>query len=144
MTEPNTDNGIYEPSKRRDDATGLLANIRYKIGKPACATMCEKYIADNVDDENNDFFSLIIAKLLLDDFNYFNFMLLGVQKENIITPKDVQMLNNLLSKFDKETRDSYGPIIPMLVGKSFDNKMLKLYTQFKTELFEYYLLNLSN
>jgi hypothetical protein len=134
----------YDPAKRRDDAAGLLANIRAKIGKPQCAAMCQKYILDKVDDENNDFFSLIIAKLLLDDNNYFSFMLLGVQKEKIITNDDLQMLNNLLSKFNKETRDFYEPIIPILVGKVFDTNKLKLYAQIKTELLEYYALNLSN
>ena len=99
---------------------------------------------DNIDDENNDFFSLIIAKLLLDDTNYFSFMLLGVQKEKIITQDDLQMLNNLLSKFKKETIDFYEPIIPMLIGKEFDKNNLKMYVQIKTELLEYYALNLSN
>jgi hypothetical protein len=144
MTEPNTENGVYEPNRRRDDAAGLLANIRAKIGKPACGDMCQKYILDNVDDENNDFFSLIIAKLLLDDTNYFNFMLLGVQKEKIISDLDLQMLNNLLSKFNKQTNDFFEPIIPMLVGKEFDNNKLKMYVQIKIELLEYYALNLAN
>jgi len=138
------ESGVYEADRRRDDAAGLLANIRAKLGKPECAAMCQKYILDKVDDENNDFFSLTIAKLLLDDTNYFSFMLLGVQKEKIITIDDLQMLNNLLSKFNKETVDLYGPIIPMLVGKEFDKNKLKMYDQIKTELFEYYVLNLSN
>ena len=139
-----TESGVYEPNRRHDDAVGLLANIREKLGKPSCAAMCKKYILDNIDDENNDFFSLIIAKLLLDDTNYFSFMLLGVQKEKIITQDDLQMLNNLLSKFKKETIDFYEPIIPMLIGKEFDKNNLKMYVQIKTELLEYYALNLSN
>jgi hypothetical protein len=144
MAESKSESELYEPNKRRDDAAELLANIRAKISKPACEDMCQKYILDKVDDENNDFFSLIIAKLLLDDANYFSFMLLGVQKEKIITQDDLQMLNNLLSKFNNETRNFYGPIIPMLVGKEFDNNKLKLYVQIKMELLEYYVLNLSN
>jgi hypothetical protein len=144
MAESKSESGVYEPNRRCDDAAGLLANIRAKLGKPSCAAMCQKYILDNIDDENNDFFSLIIAKLLLDDTNYFSFMLLGVQKEKIITQYDLQMLNNLLSKFSKETIDFYEPIIPMLVGKEFDSNKLKIYVQIKTELLEYYALNLSN
>jgi len=138
------ESGVYELNRRRDDAAGLLANIRAKLGKPSCAAMCQKYILDKINDENNDFFSLTIAKLLLDDTNYFSFMLLGVQKEKIITIDDLQMLNNLLSKFNKETIDFYEPIIPMLVGKEFDSNKLKIYVQIKTELLEYYALNLSN
>jgi hypothetical protein len=144
MAQSKSESKLYEPNRRRDDAAGLLANIRAKIGKPECAAMCQKYILDNVDDENNDFFSLIIAKLLLDDTNYFNFMLLGVQKEKIISDLDLQMLNNLLSKFDKQTNDFFEPIIPMIVGKEFDNNKLKMYVQIKIELLEYYALNLAN
>ena len=144
MAQSKSESKLYEPNRRRDDAAGLLANIRAKIGKPECAAMCQKYILDKVDDDNNDFFSLIIAKLLLDDTNYFNFMLLGVQKEKIITEDDLQMLNNLLSKFDMETRKFYEPIIPILVGKSFNSNKLKIYAQIKTELLEYYVLNLIN
>jgi hypothetical protein len=144
MAQSKSESGVYEPDRRRDDAAGLLANIRAKIGKPECATMCQKYILDKVDDENNDFFSLTIAKLLLDDTNYFSFMLLGIQKEKIITQDDLQMLNDLLSKFNKETVDLYGPIIPMLVGKEFDTNKLKIYIKIKMELLEYYALNLAN
>ena len=143
-SESKSESGVYKLNRRRDDAAGLLANIRAKHGKPSCAVMCIKYILDNIDDENNDFFSSIIAKLLLDDANYFGFMLLGVQKEKIITQDDLQMLNNLLSNFSKETIDSYEHIIPMLVGKEFDSNKLKIYVQIKTKLLEYYALNLSN
>ena len=35
-----TESGVYEPNRRHDDAVGLLANIREKLGKPSCAAMC--------------------------------------------------------------------------------------------------------
>ena len=36
--------------------------------------ICEKYMNDNIDNENNDMLSLIIAELIFDDSTYFRFI----------------------------------------------------------------------
>jgi len=139
MSEPNTEDGLYEPKRRLEDAADLLARFRAEKGIVECTILCREYILNEVDNKDNDLLSLIISKLFLDDFNYFSFMLLGVQKEKPISEDDLQMLRNLLSKFNQETQTFYALIIPALLNTAFDINKRKIYINIKKELFQEYI-----
>ena len=130
---------VYE-TERKNSASRVLALFRAKIGMQECINICEKYINDGINNENNDILTLIMAELLFDDSTYFRFIFVSFQKDGIITdPDEISILDNILSKLNDEIQTLYKPIIQTLLNKPYDNKMLILYTQIKKRLLKGYI-----
>jgi hypothetical protein len=130
---------VYE-TERKHEASLKLAYFRSIIGKSECINICEKYMNDNIDNENNDMLSLIMAKLIFDDSTYFRFIYVSIQKDGVITdPDEITILDNILSKLNDEIQILYKPIIQTLLNKPYDNKMSILYYQIKKRLLKGYV-----
>ena len=130
---------VYE-SKRKHEASLKLAYFRSIIGKTECINICEKYMNDNIDNENNDMLSLIIAELIFDDSTYFRFIYISFQKDGIITdPDEITILDNILSTLNEEIQTLYKPIIQNLLNKPFDTNMSIFYSLLKKRILEGYL-----
>jgi hypothetical protein len=100
---------------------------------------------DNINNENNDMLSLIMAQLIFDDSTYFRFIFVSFQKDGIITdPDKITNLDNILSKLNNEIQILYKPIIQTLLNKPYDNKMLILYNQIKNRLLKGYIEMFNN
>jgi hypothetical protein len=135
---------VYE-SKRKHEASLKLAYFRKIIGKTECINICEKYILDDINNENNDMLSLIMAELLFDDSTYFRFIFVSFQKDGIITdPDQITILDNILSNLNDEIKTLYKPIIQTLLNKPYDDKMLILYDQIKKRLLKGYVEMFNN
>jgi hypothetical protein len=135
---------VYE-TERKHEASLKLAYFRSIIGKSECINICEKYMNDNIDDENNDMLSLIMAKLIFDDSTYFRFIYVSFQKDGVITdPDEITILDNILSKLNDEIQSLYKPIIQTLLNKPYDNKMSILYYQIKKRLIKGYIEMFNN
>ena len=95
---------VYEyESKRKREASVKLAYFRSIIGKSECINICEKYINDNIDNENNDMLSYIMAELIFDDSTYFRFIYISFQKDGVITDDNrivaaLETINTLKNK----------------------------------------------
>ena len=127
-------------SKRKHEASLKLAYFRSIIGKPECINICEKYMNDNIDNENNDMLSLIMAELIFDDSTYFRFIYISFQKDGIITDLDeITILDNILSKLNEEIQTLYKPIIQTLLNKPFDTNMPIFYAQIKKRILQGYV-----
>jgi hypothetical protein len=137
---------VYEiESKRKHEASLKLAYFQSIIGKTECINICEKYILDNIDNENNDMLSLLMAELLFDDSTYFRFIFVSFQKDGIITdPDEIAILDNILFNLNNEIQTLYKPIIQTLLNKPYDNKMSILYYQIKKRLIKGYVEMFSN
>jgi hypothetical protein len=130
---------VYE-TETKHEASLKLAYFRSIIGKSECINICEKYMNDNIDNENNDMLSLIMAKLIFDDSTYFRFIYVSIQKDGVITdPDEITILDNILSKLNDEIQILYKPIIQTLLNKPYDNKMSILYYQIKKRLLKGYV-----
>ena len=130
---------VYE-SERKREASLKLAYFRSIIGKTECINICEKYMNDNINDENNDMLSLIMAQLIFDDSTYFRFIYISFQKDGIITdPDEITILDNILSNLNDEIQTLYKPIIQTLLNKPYDDKMSILYYQIKKRLIQGYI-----
>ena len=130
---------VYE-TERKHEASLKLAYFQSIIGKSECINICEKYMNDNIDDENNDMLSLIMAKLIFDDSTYFRFIYVSFQKDGVITdPDEITILDNILSKLNDEIQTLYKPIIQTLLNKPYDDKMSILYYQIKKRLLKGYI-----
>jgi hypothetical protein len=137
-------NAVYE-SERKHEASIKLAYFKSIIGKTECINICEKYMNDDINNENNDMLSLIMAELLFDDSTYFRFIFVSFQKDGIITdPDEITILDNILSKLNDEIKTLYKPIIQTLLNKPYDNKMLILYNQIKKRLLKGYVEMFNN
>ena len=135
---------VYE-SKRKHEASLKLAYFRSIIGKTECINICEKYMNDNIDNENNDMLSLIIAELIFDDSTYFRFIYISFQKDGIITdPDEITILDNILSTLNKEIQTLYKPIIQTLLNKPFDTNMPIFYAQIKKRILQGYVEMFNN
>ena len=135
---------VYE-SKRKHEASLKLAYFRSIIGKTECINICEKYMNDNIDNENNDMLSLIIAELIFDDSTYFRFIYISFQKDGIITdPDEITILDNILSTLNKEIQTLYKPIIQTLLNKPFDTNMPNFYSQIKKRILQGYVEMFNN
>ena len=135
---------VYE-SKRKDEASVKLAYFRSIIGKPECINICEKYINDNIDNENNDMLSLIMSELIFDDSTYFRFIYISFQKDGIIIdPDEITILDNILSTLNKEIQTLYKPIIQTLLNKPFDTNMSIFYAQIKKRILQGYIEMFNN
>lgn len=111
-------------SKRKNEASLKLAYVRSIIGKTECINICEKYMNDNIDNENNDMLSLIMSELIFDDSTYFRFIYISFQKDGIITdPVEITILDNILSTLNEEIQTLYKPIVQNLLNKPFDTNM---------------------
>jgi hypothetical protein len=130
---------LYE-TERKHEASLKLAYFQSIIGKSECINICEKYMNDNIDDENNDMLSLIMAKLIFDDSTYFRFIYVSFQKDGVITdPDEITILDNILSELNDEIKTLYKPIIQTLLNKPYDDKMSILYYQIKKRLIKGYI-----
>ena len=139
MTSVYEMTSLYE-SKRKHEASLKLAYFRSIISKSECINICEKYINEGINNENNDILSLIMAELLFDDSTYFRFIYVSFQKDGIITdPEEISILDNILSNLNNEIQTLYKPIIQTLLNKPYDNKMLILYIQIKKRLLKGYV-----
>jgi hypothetical protein len=135
---------VYE-SKRKHEASLKLAYFRKIIGKSECINICEKYMNDNIDDENNDMLSLIMAELIFDDSTYFRFIYISFQKDSVITdPDKITILDNILSKLNDEIQTLYKPIIQTLLNKPFDTNMPIFYSQIKKRILKGYIEMFNN
>jgi hypothetical protein len=135
---------VYE-SKRKHEASVKLAYFRSIIGKTECINICEKYMNDNINDENNDMLSLIMAELIFDDSTYFRFIYISFQKDGIITdPDEITILDNILSTLNKEIQTLYKPIIQNLLNKPFDTNMPIFYAQIKKRILQGYVEMFNN
>jgi hypothetical protein len=135
---------VYE-TERKHKASLKLGYFRSIIGKSECINICEKYMNDDINNENNDMLSLIMAELLFDDSTYFRFIFVSFQKDGIITdPDEITILDNILSKLNDEIKTLYKPIIQTLLNKPYDNKMLILYNQIKKRLLKGYVEMFNN
>lgn len=135
---------VYE-SKRKHEASLKLAYFRSIIGKTECINICEKYMNDNIDNENNDMLSLIMAELIFDDSTYFRFIYISFQKDGIITdPDEITILDNILSTLNKEIQTLYKPIIQTLLNKPFDTNMPIFYSQIKKRILQGYVEMFNN
>jgi len=132
---------VYEyESKRKREASVKLAYFRSIIGKSECINICEKYINDNIDNENNDMLSYIMAELIFDDSTYFRFIYISFQKDGVITdPNEITILDNILSTLNEEIQTLYKPIIQTLLNKPFDTNMSIFYSLLKKRILEGYL-----
>ena len=132
-------------SKRKNEASLKLAYVRSIIGKTECINICEKYMNDNIDNENNDMLSLIMAELIFDDSTYFRFIYISFQKDGIITdPDEITILDNILSTLNEEIQTLYKPIIQNLLNKPFDTNMPIFYAQIKKRILQGYVEMFNN
>jgi hypothetical protein len=137
-------NDVYE-SKRKHEASIKLAYFRSIIGKTECINICEKYINDTINNENNDILSLIMAELVFDDSTYFRFIYISFQKDGIITdPDEIVILDNILSTLNNEIQTLYKPIIQTLLNKPFDSNMPIFYGQLKKRILQGYIEMFNN
>ena len=135
---------VYE-TERKNEASLKLAYFQSIIGKSECINICEKYMNDNIDNENNDMLSLIIAELIFDDSTYFRFIYISFQKDGIITdPDEITILDNILSTLNKEIQTLYKPIIQTLLNKPFDTNMPIFYAQIKKRILQGYVEMFNN
>ena len=135
---------VYE-SERKREASLKLAYFRSIIGKTECINICEKYMNDNINDENNDMLSLIMAQLIFDDSTYFRFIYISFQKDGIITdPDEITILDNILSTLNKEIQTLYKPIIQTLLNKPFDTNMPIFCAQIKKRILQGYIEMFNN
>ena len=135
---------LYE-SKRKHEASLKLAYFRSIIGKTECINICEKYINNNIDNENNDMLSLIMAELIFDDSTYFRFIFISFQKDGVITdPDEITILDNILSTLNEEIQTLYKPIIQTLLNKPFDTNMPIFYAQIKKRILQGYIEMFNN
>jgi hypothetical protein len=135
---------VYE-SKRKNEASLKLAYFRSIIGNIECINICQKYINDNIDNENNDMLSLIMSELIFDDSTYFRFIFISFQKDGIITDLDeITILDNILSKLNDEIQTLYKPIIQTLLNKPFDTNMPIFYSQIKKRILQGYIEMFNN
>ena len=127
-------------SERKYEASVKLAYFRSIIGKPECINICEKYINDGINNENNDMLSLLMAELLFDDSTYFRFIYISFQKDGIITdPDEIVILDNILSSLNQSIQTLYKPIIQTLLNKPFDSNMSIFYSQLKKRILQGYI-----
>jgi len=92
---------------------------------------------DNIDNENNDMLSYIMAELIFDDSTYFRFIYISFQKDGIITdPDEITILDNILSTLNKE--------IQTLLNKPFDTNMPIFYSQIKKRILQGYIEMFNN
>jgi hypothetical protein len=130
---------VYD-SDRKTEASVELACFRSIIGKQQSINICEKYIYDGINNENNDLLSLIFSKLLFDDSTYFRYVLISFQKNGIIIdPDEIIILDNILSTLNEEIQTLYKPIVQNLLNKPFDDRMPIIYAQIKKRLLEEYI-----
>jgi hypothetical protein len=130
---------VYE-TERKHEASLKLAYFQKIIGTSECINICEKYMNDDINNENNDMLSLIMAELLFDDSTYFRFIFVSFQKDGIITdPDKITILDNILSNLNDEIQTLYKPIIQTLLNKPYDDKMPILYYQIKKRLIKGYI-----
>jgi len=135
---------VYE-SKRKHEASLKLAYFRKIIGKTECINICEKYINDGIDNENNDMLSLIMAELVFDDSTYFRFIYILSQKDGIITDiNEITILDNILSNLNDQIKNLYKPIIQTLLNKPFDSNMPIFYSQLKKRILQGYIEMFNN
>jgi hypothetical protein len=130
---------VYE-TDRKNEASLELACFRSIIGKQESINICEKYIYDGINNDNNDLLSLIFSKLLFDDSTYFRYVLISFQKNGIIIdPDEIIILDNILSTLNEEIQTLYKPIVKNLLNKPFDDRMPIIYGQIKKRLIEEYI-----
>ena len=130
---------VYE-TERKHEASIKLAYFRSIIGKSECINICKKYMNDNIDNENNDMLSYIMAELIFDDSTYFRFIYISFQKDGVITDlNEITILDNILSTLNEEIQTLYKPIIQTLLNKPFDTNMSIFYSLLKKRILEGYL-----
>jgi len=145
-SKPESNSECNSESERKYKASLKLAYFRLKIiGKPECINICEKYINDGINNKNNDMLSLLMAELLFDDSTYFRFIYISFQKDDIITdPDEITILDNILSKLNKEIQTLYKPIIKTLLNKPFDTNMSIFYAKIKKRILQGYIEMFNN
>jgi hypothetical protein len=144
-SKPESESDSESDSKRKYEASVKLAYFRSIIGKPECINICEKYINDGINNENNDMLSLLMAELLFDDSTYFRFIYISFQKDGIITdPDEIVILDNILSSLNQSIQTLYKPIIQTLLNKPFDSNMSIFYSQLKKRILQGYIEMFNN